>query len=518
MTKPTSEQVTFLQTGTGATARTVDAKLKDTVSVKDFGAVGDGVADDTAAIQAAFTYITSIGGGILLFTAGTYLVSTQILLPSLINTVVIGVGATIQSNYSTVTQTNEGVFIITDGNNISFDGLKFVGTQTESWPPDVTYSPPASNFGHQCFRLFGSTSNFCARNIVSTGMMSFLAVLSTGGTRAKNIIVENCDVSIASYGINCQNNGDNMVVRGLRTSTIGRSYFVYGVYNHNISYTAIGGGTRVLADMVISSTGSTDPTRNIKVQVVWDGLGGYDGCGHFTVTDTGVVEDVDIHCTQMPNSVLGYSLFFAHSTTATPGYTPATTKCFDNIRISGKLLTDLVLQNSFPFPGMLDVSGLEVVALTLGLTSAAYAGFFGPRCSQSSTFSPSIKFGTGNTGADVTYGSRVGRIEKIGNLVFFTVDVTLTSKGVQTGQVVLYNFPEALSTIYFTPINVIVYGNGNALSAGLVGFVQNDGANTPAYVLLYQQGAAGVAAFNDTNFTNTTRIFVSGCFVGQFTP
>jgi len=55
MTKPTSEQVTFLAAGSGASQRTVLDKLRDVVSVKDFGAVGDGVADDTAAFNAAWT-------------------------------------------------------------------------------------------------------------------------------------------------------------------------------------------------------------------------------------------------------------------------------------------------------------------------------------------------------------------------------------------------------------------------------------------------------------------------------
>lgn len=45
--------VGFLQSGTSATARSALAKLRDVLCVKDFGAVGDGVADDTAAMTAA---------------------------------------------------------------------------------------------------------------------------------------------------------------------------------------------------------------------------------------------------------------------------------------------------------------------------------------------------------------------------------------------------------------------------------------------------------------------------------
>lgn len=64
----------YTPAGTGAVATTVQTKLRETVSVKDFGAVGDGLADDTAAIQAAINATKSAGA--LLFPPGSYKVTT----------------------------------------------------------------------------------------------------------------------------------------------------------------------------------------------------------------------------------------------------------------------------------------------------------------------------------------------------------------------------------------------------------------------------------------------------------
>lgn len=73
-----SSDVTFLQAGTGAVARTAQAKMRDVVSVKDFGAVGDGVTDDTAAIQAAVTYAINSNLKAVYIPSGVYVVSATI--------------------------------------------------------------------------------------------------------------------------------------------------------------------------------------------------------------------------------------------------------------------------------------------------------------------------------------------------------------------------------------------------------------------------------------------------------
>ena len=73
-TSSAASGVGFIQAGTGASAETVQTKLRQVVSVDDFGADNTGSVDSTAAFTAAIAAVNTAGGGTV-YCKGTYKIS-----------------------------------------------------------------------------------------------------------------------------------------------------------------------------------------------------------------------------------------------------------------------------------------------------------------------------------------------------------------------------------------------------------------------------------------------------------
>jgi hypothetical protein len=113
-TRNISDLGAFTPSGAGGVQRTVENKLRDVVSVKDFGAVGDGVADDTAAIQAAL----NSGASQVIIPGGTFLVTSLSISSALVMT---GPG-----KLKRATSPSNAIITIT-ASNVIIDSVVFAG-------------------------------------------------------------------------------------------------------------------------------------------------------------------------------------------------------------------------------------------------------------------------------------------------------------------------------------------------------------------------------------------------------
>jgi len=145
-----SSTVGFLQAGAGAVTRTAQNKMRDTVSVKDFGAVGDGVTNDAAAIQAAVNSLPATGGG-LYFPTGTYLIGSAIA----INKPGVYFGDGWATNIRTSSATANS-FTVSGSEQVQIENMRFTSavTKTAGWYVDVAAS--ANRFRLSDFAMDGA--------------------------------------------------------------------------------------------------------------------------------------------------------------------------------------------------------------------------------------------------------------------------------------------------------------------------------------------------------------------------
>lgn len=128
-----AENVNFLQAGTGAVSRTAQAKMRESVSVLDFGADNTGATDASVDIAKAL----NSGAAVVTFPPGIYKVQSAIVGTNAALKRIEGYGATLRADITAVSNT---YMLDTGTNNIlvsieglTFDSLNPATTQTETW-------------------------------------------------------------------------------------------------------------------------------------------------------------------------------------------------------------------------------------------------------------------------------------------------------------------------------------------------------------------------------------------------
>lgn len=193
-----SALVGFIQDGSGAVSRTAQSKMRESVSVKDFGAVGDGVTDDTAAIAACLLAAKTNGTLRVFFPVGTYNVATPIVLASYRGLTIYGegypVGATVgKCTYIRYTGAAGSLLTMNSCAGIVFENIWF-GYNNAAYTGDLVATNNPSGLDTTNMTFVGCL--FSGETLSQTGAASLLRLEKTINTQ-----IEKCQFQYAQRGI-----------------------------------------------------------------------------------------------------------------------------------------------------------------------------------------------------------------------------------------------------------------------------------------------------------------------------
>ena len=202
----------YTPAGVGAVVSTVQAKLRESVSVKDFGAVGNGVADDTAAIQLAL----NSGASVVEMDGSNYRVTT----------ISIPEGVTLKGKGKAKTTitciSNATPIVMNNANDAAIEGVLIIANAAQ------TSAIIAINATTQTVARCRVQNVQCSGNVTD---FPFIAIASTSGAYGNwaHLIT---DVSVSGCGtiFRAETTFANSWINSIQMSHVYADDFIRGVH------------------------------------------------------------------------------------------------------------------------------------------------------------------------------------------------------------------------------------------------------------------------------------------------
>lgn len=405
--------VSYTADGVGAVERTVQAKLREFVSVADFGAVGDGVTDDTVAIQAAL----DVGKRVYIPT-GTYLVSSRLQIgPTVMNFVYgDGIGTVIKSICTgdtfhvgaTPGSTNAGII---SGGGIEDLFIQLYGTAAVGIRMLQTSMTSIRNV---------QVYSYASRPNTQIGIL-----IDAGGGSSYFNQFTNCNCQGVDVGYKFVASGAG---QGTSSTFVNCSALTYTDNTNGYGYEFVGNNG---LDSIFTGGNLEACKKGIKMDSgTWASTHTQGTTWLGIRFEANSLCDIDWGNGGYRNSFFGYGNY---ANNGTPGFNPSLN--WDNTRenvisYGGGVVGSIRPQNGIQFPAA------QISSSDANTLDDYEEGTFTPAWSSS--------------GATFTYDSRYGQYTKVGNKVTFTawLDVA-TATGTLTNALSLTGFPfSSLNTTY----------------------------------------------------------------------
>lgn len=181
----------------------------EALSVKDYGARGDGITDDTAAVAAAVAACGAAGGGTAFFPAGTYPLTASVSIPTRVQLAGAGADSIIKA-----TGTQTSAFSVVGRTGVSISDL----TTDANNSAQLSYSVYVSG---------GTRTGFNRCTFINQAKAGSTAIMLDGAANQVNI--SGCNfITSGARGVSMINGTNHVTIDGCTFDSL-REYGTYGV-------------------------------------------------------------------------------------------------------------------------------------------------------------------------------------------------------------------------------------------------------------------------------------------------